>query len=87
MIDALGAQRTLEVVTEPDPENGNRASKPAKNAESSQEPDAADGDDEPFFGKAESLPRGCALGLVRVCNGYNVHIPARVRIECAGGRI
>ena len=34
-----------------------------------------------FFGKAESLPRGCALGRVRVCNGYNAYfvgIAARV---------
>ena len=57
VIDALGAQRTLEVVTEPEParipEVG-QASKPEKD------------DDEPFFGKAEmaiSLVMGLVLGI------------------------
>ena len=66
VIDALGAQRTLEVVTEPDPESSNRAPKSVKNVESTQKPDTADADDEPFFGKAEmaiSLVMGLVLGI------------------------
>lgn len=54
MIDALGAQRTLEVVTEPDSVT---APAPARGKEE---------EDEPFFGKAEmavSLVMGLVLGV------------------------
>lgn len=78
MIDALGAQRTLEVVTEPDPTG--------RNSNDSQEgPSCASGgkdapahaakeEEEPFFGKAEmaiSLVMGLVLGV-----GLFIFLPA-----------
>ena len=78
MIDALGAQRTLEVVTEPDltgrNSNDNQEG-PFCASEGKDDPaHAAKEEEEPFFGKAEmaiSLVMGLVLGV-----GLFIFLPA-----------
>lgn len=78
MIDALGAQRTLEVVTEPDPtgRNSNDSQKGPSCASRGKDAPAhaAKEEEEPFFGKAEmaiSLVMGLVLGV-----GLFIFLPA-----------
>ena len=78
MIDALGAQRTLEVVTEPDPtgRNSNDSQKGLSCASGGKDAfaHAAKEEEEPFFGKAEmaiSLVMGLVLGV-----GLFIFLPA-----------
>lgn len=75
MIDALGAQRTLEVVTEPDPHapSDTRAFQP-ETVKSSKVIGSEPKEEEPFFGKAEmtiSLVMGLVLGV-----GLFIFLPA-----------
>ena len=78
MIDALGAQRTLEVVTEPDPtgRNSNDSQRGPSCASGGKDAPAhaANEEEEPFFGKAEmaiSLVMGLVLGV-----GLFIFLPA-----------
>lgn len=78
MIDALGAQRTLEVVTEPDPTGRNSNDSQEGPFCASEGKDApahvAKEEEEPFFGKAEmaiSLVMGLVLGV-----GLFIFLPA-----------
>ena len=78
MIDALGAQRTLEVVTEPDPTGRNSNDSQEGPFCASEGKDApahvAKEEEEPFFGKAEmaiSLFMGLVLGV-----GLFIFLPA-----------
>ncbi len=62
VIDALGAQRTLEVVTEPAPGQAEAQAQGQNQAQS----EGKDAEDEPFFGKGEmtlSLVLGLVLGI------------------------
>lgn len=78
MIDALGAQRTLEVVTEPDPtgrnSNGSQEGPFCASGGKDTPAHAAKEEEEPFFGKAEmaiSLVMGLVLGV-----GLFIFLPA-----------
>ncbi len=78
MIDALGAQRTLEVVTEPDPTGRNSDGSQGGPSYASEGKDApahaAKEEEDPFFGKAEmaiSLVMGLVLGV-----GLFIFLPA-----------
>ncbi len=78
MIDALGAQRTLEVVTEPDPtgRNSNDSQEGPFCASGGKDAPAhaANEEEEPFFGKVEmaiSLVMGLVLGV-----GLFIFLPA-----------
>lgn len=76
MIDALGAQRTLEVVTEPNEQNTYGGQEGPLHASEGQgvPAHAANEEEEPFFGKAEmaiSLVMGLVLGV-----GLFIFLPA-----------
>ena len=76
MIDALGAQRTLEVVTEPNEQSSYGGQEGPLHASEGQgvPAHAANEEEEPFFGKAEmavSLVMGLVLGV-----GLFIFLPA-----------
>ncbi len=65
VIDALGAQRTLEVVTE-SPKQAEASEAPKAQEAVSEKQEKGSGEDEPFFGKGEmtiSLVLGLVLGV------------------------
>ena len=85
MIDALGAQRTLEVVTEPSEQNMQGGQTGPLHASEGQgvPAHAAKEEEEPFWGKRKWQFPGYGLGF----RSGPVYLLACFGIQCAGRRI